>query len=199
MSKAKRGKSQVAQPLEKKSKEATKQSEDMVVKRLTALASLLTAITAFIGGVILAWPRPNAFFPAVPSPTLPTSNTTPLNPSSIPALTPPQTTKPPAYAAVQSFTIMKGGKVLNTVQPKGTISMKGGGSNVIRVKLLTNDTPEVLSFYWSTCLHGNIIEGQGAFEIPYDTPQVVGSDCIEVRIRKDDVLLEVSFIFVTIQ
>lgn len=77
--------------------------------------------------------------------------------------------------------------------------MSGGESSVVRVRIFTNETPEVLSFFWSTCSNGNILEGQGAFEIPYETPIVAGSDCIKVKIRKDDALLDVSFIFVNIQ
>src|SRR5574342_332012 len=87
---------------EEKSKEVAKSTDDVFAKRLTAIAGLLGAITAFVVGVVLAWPKPNIFFPA-----------TPIVHGSTETLIP--------YARIQSLDIKKDGKLIDTVNPNGSI------------------------------------------------------------------------------
>lgn len=102
---------------------------------------------------------------------------------------------PPSYATVQAFSIVKDGKVIDTVKPNEMITVTAGTAILIRTEVSTNISLTDLLFTWRTCRTGNNIPiwGDGVFEMQYE---VMGLDCIRVKIEKGGILLNDSFIFV---
>lgn len=179
---------------EETSKDAAKQADDVVSKRLTAWAAFLTAIATFIGTVILAWPRPNLFFPSVSTvPALPSLS--PVVPSATPLKSVLSTVTPVPFAVVQSFVVVENGKT-TIYKPNETVDMTTGWNATIRADVSNNIPIEELEFTWTFCQMREAISGKGVFAIPYTSSNLAGPDCIRVMIWNEGHMLSDNFIFI---
>lgn len=162
---------------EEKSKEVAKSADDVFAKRLTAIAGLLGAITAFIVGVVFTWPKPNIFFPA-----------TPTTHGSTETLIP--------YAQIQSLEVIQDGNII-TKNPGETIDLTMGANVIIKANLIANTSLDDLVFHWDFCHKEKNKAGQGVIEISYLASEM-GMDCINVKIEKGGQYLDTANFWVSI-
>jgi hypothetical protein len=102
------------------------------------------------------------------------------------------------YARVQSFDVIKDGKIIDTLNPNEKTMLSVGWNVTAKINFVSNVDLENLIFIWEFCNPGNNLIGQSAVEVPFSVSEK-GQDCIQVKIMKGDEFLDTAHIFISIQ
>jgi hypothetical protein len=182
-------------------------SDGVKAAYIAGVFGLCAACIGFAGAlgapIVAAWlSRPTATFtpPSTIAPPLtrpPTYTSVPPTPTK--AIAPTPTSTP--YAAVEVFTILKDGIVIDLVRPDETTNVGVGWSVTVRAEIFASANLVDLKFTWWTCQTGDqiVVWGNGILEMPYAAPTVTGHDCIRVKIEKGGEVLNNRVFYVNIQ